>query len=150
MDKVEIKNWDDLDLKGDLLRGIYGYGFEKPSEIQKKAIHPIINNHDVIAQAQSGTGKTGTFSIASLQVVDTTQKSSQVIIITSTRELAIQTHNVLDIGMHLSDLSTKLLIGGTSVNADVKELSENVPHIVIGTPGRIFDMVKRRKLDLRR
>ena len=55
MDKVEIKNWDDLDLKGDLLRGIYGYGFEKPSEIQKKAIHPIINNHDVIAQAQSGT-----------------------------------------------------------------------------------------------
>lgn len=149
MDKVEIKNWDDLDLKGDLLRGIYGYGFEKPSEIQKKAIHPIINNHDVIAQAQSGTGKTGTFSIASLQVVDTTQKSSQVIIITSTRELAIQTHTVLsNIGMHLSDLSTKLLIGGTSVNADVKELSENAPHIVVGTPGRIFDMVKRRKLDL--
>lgn len=149
MDKIEIKNWDDLNLKTELLRGIYGYGFEKPSEIQKKAIYPIINKQDVIAQAQSGTGKTGTFSIASLQVVDTKSTTSQVIIITSTRELATQTHNVLSqIGTYIENLITKLLVGGTSVNMDIQELYENKPHIIVGTPGRIFDMIKRKKLDL--
>ena len=82
-------------------------------------------------------------------MVDTKSTTSQVIIITSTRELAIQTHNVLSqIGLYIENLITKLLIGGTSVNIDIQELSENKPHIIVGTPGRIFDMIKRRKLDL--
>ena len=76
-----IKKWDDLNLKDNLLRGIYSYGFENPSEIQKKAILPIIQNNDLIAQAQSGTGKTGTFSIASLQTVVENENTSQVLIL---------------------------------------------------------------------
>ena len=90
-----IKNWDDLSLKTDLLRGIYSYGFEKPSEIQKTAIFPIINNNDVIAQAQSGTGKTGAFSISSLQYVNTDLNETQVMIIVPTRELVQQIFKVI-------------------------------------------------------
>jgi superfamily II DNA/RNA helicase len=65
------EKFDDLALKEEILRGIYGYGFERPSPIQQKGILPIIQGHDTIAQAQSGTGKTGAFSIATLQCVDT-------------------------------------------------------------------------------
>ena len=86
----EIKSWDDLNMKTNLLRGIYSHGFENPSEIQKKAIYPIINKKDVIAQAQSGTGKTGAFSISSLQYVDSSLNESQVMIIVPTRELVMQ------------------------------------------------------------
>ena len=60
---MEFDNWDDLDCKMDLLRGIYSYGFENPSPIQKKAILPMLTDRDLIAQAQSGTGKTGCFTV---------------------------------------------------------------------------------------
>lgn len=144
-----IKNWDDLNLKDNLLRGIYSYGFENPSEIQKKAILPIIKNNDLIAQAQSGTGKTGTFSIASLQTVVDTEPTTQVLILSTTRELAIQTNKVIEnISTFLENIKIKLLTGGTNVNNDIGYLNNNKPHIVVGTPGRVFDMVKRKKLDL--
>ena len=144
-----IKNWDDLNLKDNLLRGIYAYGFEKPSEIQKKAILPIINKNDLIAQAQSGTGKTGTFTIASLQSINENEDSTQIIILSTTRELAIQTHKVIEsISTFMENIKIKLLTGGTSVNNDISYLNNNNPHIVVGTPGRVFDMVKRKKLNL--
>ena len=82
---TNIKNWDDLNLKDNLLRGIYAYGFEKPSEIQKKAILPVVKKNDLIAQAQSGTGKTGTFSIASLQSINENESCTQVLILSTTR-----------------------------------------------------------------
>lgn len=149
MNQINIKKWDDLQLKTDLLRGIYSYGFEYPSDIQKRAIYPIINGRDVIAQAQSGTGKTGTFSISSLQLVDESVNSTQVLVLTTTRELAMQTHKVFtDIGTFMEDVTTKLLVGGTSVNDDIKYLSTTNPHIIIGTPGRVFDMIKRKKINL--
>ena len=85
-----INNWDDLNLKTDLLRGIYANGFEKPSEIQQRAILPVIEGRDVIAQAQSGTGKTGTFTISALQLIDTSIDETQSIIIAPTRELVSQ------------------------------------------------------------
>jgi translation initiation factor 4A len=144
-----IKNWDDLNLKDNLLRGIYAYGFEKPSEIQKKAILPIINKNDLIAQAQSGTGKTGTFTIASLQSINENEDSTQIIILSTTRELAIQTHKVIEsISTFMENVKIKLLTGGTSVNSDISYLNNNNPHIVVGTPGRVFDMIKRKKLNL--
>jgi len=144
-----IKNWDDLNLKDNLLRGIYAYGFEKPSEIQRKAILPIINKNDLIAQAQSGTGKTGTFSIASLQNINVKDNSTQVLILSTTRELAIQTYKVIEnISTFMENIKIKLLTGGTSVNNDISYLNNNYPHIVVGTPGRVFDMIKRKKLDL--
>lgn len=87
-----IDNFDDMNLKEELLRGIYAYGFEKPSAIQQRAIMPCAKGHDVIAQAQSGTGKTATFSISILQQIDTSIRECQALILAPTRELAQQVH----------------------------------------------------------
>ena len=149
MENYNIKNWDDLDLKPELLRGIYSYGFENPSEIQKLAIYPIIQKRDVIAQAQSGTGKTGTFSISAIQTTDASLNETQTLIIAPTRELVTQTSNVLQsISTFIDGLKVKTLVGGTNVKEDIEYLNNNIPHIIIGTSGRIFDMFKRRKINL--
>lgn len=149
MDNKDIQNWDDLNLHTGLLRGIYAYGFEKPSEIQKKAILPVISKNDVVAQAQSGTGKTGTFSISSLQLVDLSLNETQGLIIAPTRELATQIHSVLNaIGSCMDGLVTKLLVGGTSVQGDISSIKKNIPHIVVGCSGRIYDLIMRKKLNV--
>ena len=146
-DITEINNWDELDIKTNLLRGIYGYGFEKPSPIQKKGIKPMFNKKDIIAQAQSGTGKTGCFAVGTLQLIDTSKKQSQALILSPTRELSIQTYNVINsIGSQMKDLKTQLLIGGSSTDEDIKNLDDNVPHILIGCPGRVHDMLRRKKI----
>ncbi len=85
-----VDNFDDMSLTEALLRGIYAYGFEKPSAIQQRAILPCIKGHDVIAQAQSGTGKTATFSIAILQQLDMSLRQCQALVLAPTRELAQQ------------------------------------------------------------
>ena len=143
----EINNWEDLEAKMDLLRGIYAIGFETPSPIQKKAISPMFDKKDVIAQAQSGTGKTGCFAVASLQLTDVTKSVPQVLILSPTRELAMQTQNVIDtIGNHMKGMKTQLLIGGTSTEEDIRKLNENSPQIIIGCPGRVHDMMRRKRL----
>jgi superfamily II DNA/RNA helicase len=92
---VELyKKFEDMGLKDEVLRGVYSYGFEKPSLIQQKGIVPIIRGRDLVAQAQSGTGKTATFSIATLQKVDPTMPYTQALILSPTRELAIQSWTV--------------------------------------------------------
>ena len=88
-------NFDNMGLSPELLRGVFAYGFERPSAIQARAIVPVINGHDVIAQAQSGTGKTATFSIAILQRIDPSNKNVQALVLAPTRELAQQIQNVL-------------------------------------------------------
>jgi len=147
METDEVASWDQLDLKDNLLRGVYGYGFENPSPIQKKAIKPIITGKDVIAQAQSGTGKTGAFTISTIQRIDETLNEIQGLILAPTRELAIQIHSVAStMGTFVENLSCSLLIGGRSIDLDVKEL-ENGPQIVVGTPGRVHDLIRRRKIN---
>lgn len=146
-DLKTYEKWDELDLKEELLRGIYGYGFESPSQIQKIAIKPILDKKDVIAQAQSGTGKTGTFTISSLQRIDITEKTTQVMILAPTHELVKQIAFVVEnIGSAMDGLVVKTLVGGTSVNDDIKQLKENVPHVVVGSTGRVNDMIRRRHL----
>jgi len=143
-----VSTFDEFGLKEDLLRGIYAYNFEKPSAIQQRAILPIVNGRDVIAQAQSGTGKTATFSIASLQSTDITLRETQVIILAPTRELATQTQSViLALGDYMN-VQCHACIGGTSVGEDIRKL-EHGQHIVSGTPGRVFDMIRRRCLRTR-
>ncbi len=87
--------FDEMNLKPDLLKGIYAYGFEKPSAIQQRAIKPIVLGRDVIAQSQSGTGKTAVFSIASLQLLDQSSRDVQVLVLSPTRELAEQSQKVM-------------------------------------------------------
>lgn len=147
MDIKEVFNWSDLNLKENLLRGIYSYGFEIPSPIQKKGILPVISKKDVIAQSQSGTGKTGAFTVSTLQLIDETKSETQAMIMSPTRELAIQIHKVINsLGSFMENLSTGLVIGGQSMDEDMKML-DNKPHVLIGTPGRIHDLIRRKKIN---
>ena len=137
-------------MKEELLRGIFTYGFESPSEIQKKAIMPIINGRDLIAQAQSGSGKTGTFSIGMLQSINVSIKSTQALIIAPTHELAKQITTVISsLGSFMEGLVIKTLIGGTSIQDDTKSIRENTPHVIIGCAGRIYDMIHRKYLNVK-
>lgn len=143
-----IETWDDLNLYDNILRGIFRYGYEKPTPIQCQAILPIIENRDVIAQAQSGTGKTGSFVIGSLQKTDITSNSTQVLIIAPTRELVMQIFNVVQsLSSCMEKIKIKTLIGGTSVNDDISYLKNNYPHIIVGTTGRVYDMIRRKHVN---
>lgn len=140
----DIKSWDDLDLNPDILRGIYGYGFENPSPIQCKSIKPIIERKDIIAQAQSGTGKTAAFTIGSLSLVDLNKKDIQIVILSPTRELTIQTSKVIEnLSSMMKGLKVHNLIGGTSIDEDSHTLRKNTPHIICGCSGRVYDMMRR-------
>ena len=144
-----FESWDDenLNLNTKLLRGIYSYGFEKPSPIQKKAILPILSKKDVIAQAQSGTGKTGAFTVSVLQSIDPEINSTQAIIMSPTRELSKQIYDVLNSIGYLLKYSSCLMIGGTSIDEQIRECKDNPPKIIVGCPGRIFDLLRRRVID---
>lgn len=139
----DFDSWEDLDLKTEILRGLFAQGFEKPSPIQRKAIYPFINGYDLIAQAQSGTGKTCTFCTSLLQIVDPNNKNCQALLVSPTRELAEQTREVMNkIGKWLK-VSTLLCIGKTDINQSIYEIQNNGCSIVIGTPGRIIDMIEK-------
>jgi translation initiation factor 4A len=141
-------SWETFNLKEDLIRGIYRYGFEKPTPIQQSAIAPIVAGNDVVAQAQSGTGKTGSFTISALQRIDLASRTTQVLVIAPTFELVKQISAVVAaLGSAMDGLVLKTLVGGTSVSDDARELQTNVPHIVVGTAGRIYDMICRRHLN---
>ena len=143
-----VPTFDSMGIREDLLRGIYAYGFEKPSAIQQRAIKQIIKGRDVIAQAQSGTGKTATFSISTLQVLDTSVRETQALILCPTRELAQQVQKViLALGDYMN-VQAHVCIGGTNVGEDIRKLDFG-QHVVVGTPGRTFDMIRRRNLRTR-
>ena len=143
----EVDTWDDLEIPPELLRGIYAYGFEKPSEIQRKSIAPVLAGRDVIAQAQSGMGKTGAFSIGTLGRIDVSKPKVQAILMAPTHELVKQTNSVIKaLGSMLPGLRVKTLIGGTSIQEDADEIRESCPHVVVGTAGRVYDMFRRRYL----
>lgn len=143
-----IDTWDELNLKDDILRGIFRIGFEKPTPIQGLAIPPITSFRDTIAQAKSGSGKTGSFIISALQNLDITNDSTQALIIAPTRELVKQISTVANnLSNLMESIKIKTLVGGSSVNEDSNYLKNNYPHIIVGTIGRIYDMVRRKNID---
>jgi len=155
VDGVEIETntlkiaetFDAMDLREELLRGIYSYGFEKPSAIQMRGILPVLEGKDTIAQAQSGTGKTATFSIATLQMIDLSLNKCQALILAPTRELAQQIQKVVVALSDYMNATVHACIGGTAVSQDIRTL-ENGVHVVVGTPGRVFDLINRGALHL--
>ncbi|KAK9675831.1 hypothetical protein RND81_11G034500 [Saponaria officinalis] len=143
-----VKSFDSMGIKNELLQGIYGFEFKKPSAIQQRVVIPIIQGRDVIAQAQSGTGKTSMISLAVCQIVDISSREVQALILSPTRELATQTEKVImAIGQYMS-IEAYACIGGKSVGEDIRKLESGV-HVVSGTPGRVCDMIKRRTLRTR-
>ena len=145
-DTAPCRSFDEMNLKPDLLRGIYAYGFNKPSAIQQRAIRPILRGRDVIAQSQSGTGKTGCFGISSLQVLSENSRETQVLILSPTRELAEQTSKVITNLGDFMNVKCHAAIGGKSLGLDIKQLEQGATQIISGTPGRVYDLIKRTAL----
>lgn len=140
-------SWDELEIDKNILRGIFGYGFESPSPIQQRAIKPIIDGRDVIAQAQSGTGKTATFTIGALQRVNIAEHSTQVLILSPTRELSTQTSKVISgLGSFMDGLKIQTIFGGSRIEEGSSFSTKNIPHIICGCPGRVYDMMRRDRI----
>eukprot|EP00873_Tetraselmis_striata_P027311 jgi/Tetstr1/447575/TSEL_034953.t1 len=139
------ESFDQMNLHENLLRGIYAYGFEKPSAIQQKGIVPFSKNLDVIQQAQSGTGKTATFCAGILNNLDYNTPECQGLVLAPTRELAQQIEKVMRALGDYLQVKCHACVGGTSVREDTRILQAGV-HVVVGTPGRVYDMLRRRSL----
>jgi translation initiation factor 4A len=142
------KSFDDMGLPMNLLRGIYSFGFTQPSRIQTLAVKPFSERRDILAQAQSGTGKTGTFVMGSLARVDPTMVVPQVLIISPTRELSTQIASVFTgIGAFMN-IKVLLAVGGSARNENTADLRRGV-HVVVGTPGRIYDLAIKQNLSFK-
>jgi translation initiation factor 4A len=141
--------FDSMGLSEEILRGIYGNGFEKPSGIQQRGIVPIKDGHDILAQAQSGTGKTGTFVTGALTRVDPTLKQIQVLILAPVRELAQQIHDVaVQISKYMNNkagINVYCATGGPPLREDIRAIERGCQFLV-GTPGRIYDLMNRNVL----
>lgn len=147
-DELKIYDtFDEMGLSDELTRGIYSYGFETPSKIQQIAIVPMSKHTDILAQSQSGTGKTGAFAIGSLSVIDTSIKAPQVLVICPTRELAQQTERVAKSLGNYMGLKVLSATGGNQLRGDISTLKAGAQFIV-GTPGRIFDLIRRGDLTI--
>ena len=150
---IEVASYDDvcdkfehMNLKKNVLRGIFAYGYESPSAIQKKAIPAFIKGGDLIAQAQSGTGKTAAFSVSILQNLDEENDTIQSVIVSPTRELTEQIYNVIKSLAQYTKIKFALLLGGQSRREQFELLKDGV-QCVICTPGRINDLIDGRYID---
>jgi len=147
---VEVcRTFDKIGLKEDLLRGVYAYGFDRPSPVQQRAIRPILKGRDVIVQSQSGTGKTSVFCLGALQAVNFDVQEPQALLLSPTRELAEQSAKVcLALGDYVG-VKIHRCVGGKNVKEGIKVLKGGV-HIVSGTPGRVLGMIQQKQLDAKR
>jgi translation initiation factor 4A len=144
--------FDEMPLSTNLLRGIYAKGYERPSDIQQKAIAPLIEGRDLLAQAQSGTGKTATFTIGGLARIDTSLNAVQMVVIAPVRELAEQAEReARTIGQYIG-VRVHRATGGPPVSADLAVLvqgrgADHVPHVLTVTPGRFYDLLNRKAVN---
>ena len=144
----ETLSFQTLGLSDELLQATNEMGFEKPSPIQAQAIPHLLQGLDVIGQAQTGTGKTAAFGLPALELVDVTEKHTQVLILCPTRELAVQvTDELRRLAKYKKGVKIETIYGGDSIERQIKALRGGV-HIVVGTPGRTMDMMERRALKL--
>lgn len=141
------RSFEDLHLKRELLMGIFEAGFEQPSPIQEEAIPVAIAGKDILARAKNGTGKTAAFVIPTLEKVKPKLNKIQALIMVPTRELALQTSQVVrTLGKHCG-ISCMVTTGGTNLRDDIMRLNEPV-HVLVGTPGRVLDLASRKVADL--
>lgn len=139
--------FSELGLQESLLSAVERAGFEEATPIQAETIPLVLSGHDVIGQAQTGTGKTAAFGLPTIQKIDASKRTTQALIISPTRELAIQTQEELFRLSKEKKLKVQAIYGGADIHRQIKMLKQN-PHIVVGTPGRMLDHIKRHTLDL--
>ncbi|WP_457622271.1 DEAD/DEAH box helicase [Persephonella sp.] len=144
----ENLSFNDFQISKETLNSIRKMGFKKPTEVQEKTIPLILEGKDIIAQAQTGTGKTAAFGIPIVEKVDTRQRKIQALILVPTRELAIQvTKEIKDIGRG-KKLFALAVYGGKSIRHQIDFLKKGKDVVIVGTPGRIKDLIERGVLDL--
>lgn len=147
-EEVDIyETFDDMDLNINLLRGIYSYGFESPSLVQKKGIKALIHGKDMIIQSQSGTGKTATFSIGILSKIKS-DDNLEAFILSPTRELALQSYKVISSLSLYTKIKTCVCIGGVNIYNQISDIENKKPNIIVGTPGRILDLMQKKNIDI--
>lgn len=139
----------DLGLKEPINKALVDLGYEKPTVIQEKAIPQIISSTDDLkAFAQTGTGKTAAFSLPILELADENNHNTQAIILSPTRELAVQIgNNIQDFAKYIKNMKVVTVYGGANIEEQIKKLKKGA-QIVVGTPGRTVDLIKRRALKL--
>ncbi|MFN6943590.1 MAG: DEAD/DEAH box helicase, partial [Cytophagaceae bacterium] len=144
---MEEMLFQDLGLSEEMLKAIVDAGYTQPTPIQTKAIPVVLQGNDIVGQAQTGTGKTAAFSIPAIEMVDTTKKDLQVMVLCPTRELALQVSKEVQKLSQYKKLSVLAVYGGESIEQQIRTLKKGV-HFVVGTPGRVIDHINRRTLDV--
>ena len=138
----------DLGLKAPILEALNDLGYEKPSPIQAECIPHLLNGRDVLGMAQTGSGKTAAFSLPLLQNLDPELKAPQILVLAPTRELAVQVAEAMtEFSKHMRGVNVVALYGGQRYDVQLRALRQG-PQIVVGTPGRLLDHLKRGTLDL--
>lgn len=141
------KLFTDFNLSQEMLDAIHNMGFEKPSPIQLEAITPILEGRDIIGQAHTGTGKTAAYAIPSIEKIDTSDFTPQLLILCPTRELVIQAEVEIKKLTKFKDIAISAVYGGQPIERQLRSLERGV-QIVIGTPGRTMDHLRRGSLDI--
>ena len=136
------KTWEEMNLKEELLNCIKKLNWNAPSPVQSRAIVPISQGKSMVVQSQNGTGKTATFSIGTLQRLRLTAKTTELLVVSPTRELALQSENTLK----ALGANTRACIGGNSLGEDVKALRNGI-HCISGTPGRLLQLIREHNID---
>ncbi|MBT3946932.1 MAG: DEAD/DEAH box helicase, partial [Candidatus Marinimicrobia bacterium] len=144
-----MNSFSNFGLQTEILKAISELGFESPTPIQSKTIpHLLSTNQDLIASAQTGTGKTAAFGLPSIQLAQVEDKSTQTLVLCPTRELCVQiARDLADYSKYMKGIKISAVYGGASIQPQIKSLKKGA-QIVIGTPGRAKDLIKRKKLIL--
>jgi ATP-dependent RNA helicase DeaD len=148
MSEEEIKTFEQLGLRPDIVSTVAALGYEAPTPIQERTIPRMLAGGDLIGQAQTGTGKTAAFALPILEKIDPALRKTQALVLTPTRELAMQVAEAIHTyAQRLGGIAVIPIYGGAPIVPQLKRLERGV-HVVVGTPGRLIDHLDRRSLDL--
>ena len=143
-----MNNFQQLNLDSNLIKGLQKQGITSPTEVQSLVFENIKNHKDMVVQAQTGSGKTLSYLLPLFEKIDTTKRETQVIVLAPTHELVMQIVNQVKILSQNSEIpvTTLPLIGEVNIQKQIKNIKDTKPHIVVGSCGRILDLIKQRKL----
>lgn len=143
-----MNNFQHLNLNSQLIRGLQKQGITSPTEVQKLVFENIKNHKDMVVQAQTGSGKTLSYLLPLFEKIDTSKRETQVIVLAPTHELVMQIVDQIKLLSQNSEISvtTLPLIGEVNIQKQIKNIKDTKPHIVVGSCGRILDLIKQRKL----
>lgn len=143
-----MKNFKELNLNDDVIAGLEKQGITTPTEIQSLTIPEILNNRDVIGEAHTGSGKTLAFLAPLFQKIDPSKKELQILILAPTRELVMQIERQSKLLAENSEMpiNTVPIIGDVNMDKQIKKLKELKPNIIVGTPGRVLDLIRKKKI----